>query len=131
MRVLTCCFLLLCSLALSAQTQYIVTPDEDVNRLLNRFSEINETTDKVDGWRVQILATTDRRQLESAEADFKDTYPSIPVDWVHNSPYYKLRAGAFFTRREADRLRQQLSRDIEGVYLVQDEVEESELLKMY
>jgi hypothetical protein len=50
---------------------------------------------------------------------------------VHNSPYYKLRAGAFFTRPEADRLRQRLSQDIEGVYLVRDEIEESEILKMY
>jgi hypothetical protein len=131
MRPLLCGLFLVIYAVVGAQTQYVVTADEDVNQLLNRFSEINETTDVVDGWRVQILATTDRRQLETAEADFQETYPSIPVDWVHNSPYYKLRAGAFFTRPEADRLRQRLSQDIEGVYLVRDEIEESEILKMY
>jgi hypothetical protein len=123
---------LLFTASLSAQQRnLIVTPDADVDRLLNLFSEINEIEEEVEGWRVQILATTDRRQLETTEREFKANYPSVPVDWVHNAPYYKLRAGAFFDRQEADRLRQTLSRDFEGVYLVKDEVEETELLKMY
>ena len=116
---------------LTAQRSLVVTTDPDVERLLNLFADVSEREDKLEGWRVQILATTDRRQLESTERDFKSKYPSIPVDWVHNSPYYKLRAGAFFDRSEADRLRQRLMREFEGVYLVKDEVEETELLKMY
>ena len=109
----------------------VITPDADVTQLLNHFADVNEVQDKVEGWRVQILATTDRQQLERTERNFKSTYPSVPIDWVHNSPYYKLRAGAFYTRQEADRLRHTLTREFEGVYLVKDEVEESELLKMY
>lgn len=133
MRAFLLCFalLLVASALVAQQRNLIVTPDPDVDRLLNQFAEINEVEDKVEGWRVQILATTDRRQLESTEREFKLSYPSVPVDWVHNSPYYKLRAGAFFNRREADRLRQTLSEEFEGVYLVKDEVEETELLKMY
>jgi len=124
-------FLLLAASLSAQQRLLVVTPDADVDRLLNLFSEINEVEEEVEGWRVQILATTDRRQLEETERDFKANYPSVPVDWVHNAPYYKLRAGAFFDRQQADRLRQTLSRDFEGVYLVKDEVEEAELLKMY
>ena len=119
------------TVATAQQRNLIVTPDPDVDRLLNLFAEVSETEEEVDGWRVQILATTDRQQLERTENDFKATYPSVPVDWVHNAPYYKLRAGAFFTRAEADRLRQSLSRDFEGVYLVKAAVTEEELLDMY
>ncbi|MGB3802368.1 MAG: SPOR domain-containing protein [Lewinella sp.] len=128
-------FLLLTILAtvsgLSAQRMVAISPDEDVSRVLDLFSEINEREDKVEGWRVQLLATTDRQQLETTEKQFRADYPSVTVDWVHNKPYYKLRAGAFFTRQEAERLRQNLSEEYEGVYLVKDQVEESELLKMY
>ena len=134
MRTLLVFAVVLFATATSRAQQYrnlVVTPDPDVERVLNLFAEVSEAEEEVEGWRVQILATTDRQQLERTEADFKSTYPSVPVDWVHNSPYYKLRAGAFFTRPEADGLRQRLSREFEGVYLVKDEVTEAELLKMY
>ena len=131
MRTLLLFFFATTLSALSAQRMVAITPDDDVSRVLDLFSEINEREDKVEGWRVQLLATTDRQQLETTERQFRADYPSVSVDWVHNKPYYKLRAGAFFTRQEAERLRQNLSEEYEGVYLVKDQVEESELLKMY
>lgn len=131
MRVLLLLLLLPAGAVLSGQRMVAITPDEDVEQVLNLFSEVNEREDKVEGWRVQLLATTDRQQLETTERKFRADYPSVTVDWVHNKPYYKLRAGAFFTRQEAERLRQNLSEEYEGVYLVKDQVEETELLKMY
>lgn len=132
MRTRIALFALVFTTGLCGQrSSVVITPDADVTQLLNHFADVNEVQDKVEGWRVQILATTDRQQLERTERSFKSTYPSVPVDWVHNSPYYKLRAGAFYTRQEADRLRHTLTREFEGVYLVKDEVKESELLKMY
>lgn len=117
--------------SVAAQGTVSVTAEPSVGRLLNAFMQANEATNMVDGWRVQILATTDRQRLETVEARFKQNYPSVPVDWVHTSPYYKLRAGAFLTRQEAERLKYTLSREFEGVYLVRDEVSENELLRMY
>ncbi|MEM8586351.1 MAG: SPOR domain-containing protein [Bacteroidota bacterium] len=117
--------------SIQAQGSVQVTADAPVSRLLNAFMQANEETTTVQGWRVQILATTDRQRLETVESRFERQYPSVPVDWVHTSPYYKLRAGAFLTKLEAERLKFSLSREFEGVYLVRDEVEESELLRMY
>lgn len=119
------------STCVSAQTSVTVNVDPKVMEVTDLFMRNNEAQTKVPGWRVQILATTDRARLETVEADFKVNYPNIPVDWVHTKPYYKLRAGAFFTKQEAERLKFTLSRQFEGVYLVKDEVKESELLKMY
>lgn len=115
----------------SAQNRVVITPDADVARVLNIFADASEVQTQVEGWRVQILATTDRNRLEAVESDFKVNYPSIPVDWVHNKPYYKLRAGAFLKKQEAERLRQTLGRQFEGVYLVKADVGENELLRMY
>ncbi|THH36508.1 SPOR domain-containing protein [Neolewinella litorea] len=131
MRILFSLLVLLTTVPVSAQRMLAVTPDPDVNRVLDLFARVSEREDKIDGWRVQLLATTDRQQLEKTEREFKANYPSIIIDWVHNKPYYKLRAGAFFTRQEAERLRQRLSTEYEGVYLVKAEVEERELLEMY
>ena len=126
--LVTCAVLSTC---VSAQTSVNVDVDPKVETLTDLFMRSNEATGKVPGWRVQILATTDRARLETVETQFKVNYPNIPVDWVHAKPYYKLRAGAFQTKQEAERLKFTLNRQFEGVYLVKDEVKKSELLRMY
>lgn len=116
---------------LTAQSGVSINVDPAIGDLMELFQAENETVSKVPGWRVQILATTDRGRLETVESQFKVDYPSISVDWVHTKPYYKLRAGAFQTKQEAERLKYTLSKQFEGVYLVKDEISESQLLKMY
>ncbi len=123
--------LLVGSGALSAQSAVSINPEAGIEDLMELFMTENEAETKVDGWRVQILATTDRNRLETVESSFKVNYPSVPVDWVHTKPYYKLRAGAFQSKQEAERLKYTLSRQFEGVYLVKDQVGENELLRMY
>ncbi len=117
--------------SLCAQSSIRIDVDSDVQNVIDIWQLASETQTKVEGWRVQILATTDRTRLETVERQFKVNYPSIPVDWVHNKPYYKLRAGAFRTKGEAERLKYTLGSQFEGVYLVKDEVGENELLRMY
>lgn len=116
--------------SLFAQAVTIKT-EPGIDALMELFQTENESENKVDGWRVQILATTDRNRLNTVEDQFKVNYPSVPVDWVHTKPYYKLRAGAFQTKQEAERLKYTLGRQFEGVYLVKDKVGKNELLRMY
>ncbi|MEM6769913.1 MAG: SPOR domain-containing protein [Bacteroidota bacterium] len=129
-------FVLLFALAVTgpvllAQSNVSIDVEPGIEDLLELYQTENEEVTKVPGWRVQILATTDRGRLESVESEFKVNYPSISVDWVHTKPYYKLRAGAFQTKQEAERLKFTLGKQFEGVYLVKDEINESRLLKMY
>jgi len=124
--------LLTCSTSfLAAQSAVSIKAEAKIEALMELFQTVNENETKVEGWRVQILATPDRRRLETVESAFKANYPSVPVDWVHTKPYYKLRAGAFRTKQEAERLKYTLGRQFEGVYLVKDDVRESELIRMY
>lgn len=111
-----------------AQRSINVQMDSGVKALYSVFVEQNQGSQQIDGWRLQILATTDRQQLESALQRFKNDYPSIRVDWVHSKPYYKLRAGAFASRSEAERLKYVLSKDYSGLYPVKDKINERELL---
>ena len=129
--LLFCIFLSYASTSGLAAQSIVVQPDPEVTRILDAFVTVNDAETKMPGWRVQILATTDRQRLESVQASFKLNYPSVPVDWEHTKPYYKLRAGAFQTKQEAERLKYELSKQFDGVYLVQDEVSESELLRAF
>ncbi len=111
----------LCSFAARAQQNVAIDEDPPIGEMMARFAEINKSKSFVTGWRVQIIATPDRERLESVKQSFQYRYPSIPVDWVHAKPYYKLRAGAFNSKLEAMRLKYILERDYPGIYLVRDD----------
>ena len=115
-------WLLLFSLCTTeAQDNIYYMEDAPIGEMMARFVEVNKNKNFMDGWRVQIMATPDRQRLESVRQSFQYRYPSIPVDWVHSAPYYKLRAGAFQTKLEALRLKYILERDYPGIYLVKDD----------
>jgi hypothetical protein len=100
--------------------------------MIAQYTTNNKAKASVPGWRVQILATTDRQRLESVQQSFRYHYPNVPVDWEHDPPYYKLQAGAFSTKLDALRLKYILSREYEGLYLVRDEtIAKGELLNYY
>ena len=99
----------------------LVEEDAPIGQMMDRFTELNKARSTVTGWRIQIMATPDRQRLENVKQSFQYRYPSIPVDWVHSAPYYKLRAGAFATKLEALRLKYILEQDYPGIYLVKDD----------
>jgi hypothetical protein len=112
--------LFLGSLTLQAQN-VLIEEDAPIGSMMERYAELNKARARVTGWRVQIMATPDRQRLESVKQSFQYRYPSIPVDWVHSSPYYKLRAGAFASKLDALRLKYILEQDYPGIYLVKDD----------
>jgi hypothetical protein len=102
--------LLVTSWRASGQDTISIKEDFEVKQLMRQFIEINSAQSYVTGWRVQVVSTTDRQRLESVRQSLKARYPYLSTSWVHNRPYYRLRAGAFATKLEALQL-QHLLRD--------------------
>ena len=119
-RIITFCLLVF----FAVQTTYAqnVTIEEEpvITEMMEHFVNVNKSKEFVDGWRVQILATTDRQKLENARTAFSYRYPSITSNWEHSKPYYKLRAGAFSSKLETLRLLYLLKTEYPGAYLVKD-----------
>ena len=105
MRLFLICLLLCTFWSLETQAQKItINEDYQVEELMGKFVSINTSKTHIEGWRVQVISTTDRQRLESVRASLKARYPYLSTSWVHNRPYYRLRAGAFATKLEALRL---------------------------
>lgn len=122
---------MLFSIGMSGQSVQI-EEEPAITKMMERFIELNKAKANVDGWRIQILATTDRQKLETVKQTFRYQYPNIPIDWVHSKPYYKLRAGAFSTKLEALRLKYILEQEYNGIYLVRDDaIRPEELIGTY
>ena len=82
---------------------------------------------KIEVWRVQIAATTDRRSVEQARTAFRRNHPGLAIHSTYSDPYYKLQVGACFDKRNAQALLVQLKDDYPGAYLTRDKVPLSEL----
>ena len=124
--------LLLLGFAAVSQAQGNVTEKVDpaVASLMKRYVDGNKSTKTISGWRIQLMATTDRQKVEDALKKFESLYPNINADWVQSKPYYKLRAGAFTTKRDAIATQYLLKNDYPTAYPVQDgEIKPEELTK--
>lgn len=75
--------------------------DPKVTQLFRNWTNNNRANPHIEGWRVQIMASPDRQQVEDARNRFRVQYPDVPAEWTHEKPYYKLRVGAFRNKLEA------------------------------
>ena len=105
---------------LQAQSSITVEEEPTITSMMNRMVELNRYKETIEGWRIQILATTDRRKMEEVRQKFQSRHPKISIDWTHTKPYYKLRAGAFTSKLEATRLLYQLKKDYPSAYPAKD-----------
>lgn len=75
--------------------------DPKITQLQRNWVNVNRSNPRIDGWRVQIMASTDRLQVEEGRNRFRQLYPEVTADLIQEKPYYKLRVGAFRTKLEA------------------------------
>jgi hypothetical protein len=97
-----------------------VEEEYTVSRMMARFGELNKMKSTVPGWRIQLVATTDRRKMEATKEAFMRKHPYISIDWQHAKPYYRLRAGAFKTKLEAMRVLDRLKKDYPSAFPAKD-----------
>ncbi len=66
-----------------------------VNTMMEKFVENGKANENIKAWRIQIITTDDRRQMESAMSTFTSLYPGVNMDWKHVAPYYQVRVGYY------------------------------------
>jgi hypothetical protein len=98
-------YLLLCFALCFAKTVWTqdvqLNEDPKVTQVISNWVSSNRATPRIEGWRVQIMASTDRSSVEQARIRFRSEYPEVAATSVQEQPYYKLRVGAFRSKQEA------------------------------
>ncbi len=90
---------LCCSVNTNAQ-QIIETPE--VGQFMDYFVKIGKQEPYIDGWRIKLISTTDRRALESAKWLLEKNYPNMVYELEHEAPYYSMKVGAYETRIDVE-----------------------------
>lgn len=111
-----------------AEGQITILEEPEVTNLMEQYRRNNITDKVVRAWRIQILTTNNRREMEQGIAKFEMLYPAIPYKWEHNPPYYQVRIGAYELREDLEATLLELKQDFPSALPVQAEMEKKELI---
>lgn len=106
-----------------------VHKDARLDLLMSKQAEINEVTSRDarktgKGFRLMIISTNSREEAIAAKTKVYTYFPELKPYLWHQSPYYKLKAGNFKERKEAEVYQQKLNAYFpKGVFVMNDIIE--------
>lgn len=93
--VLTLGIVVACVCVSLAQDNIKVNTSLSVDRFMQQFVNDGKASESIKAWRIQIITTDDRREMEAAKSTFSAMYPGMNLEWKHVAPYYQVRVGYF------------------------------------
>jgi hypothetical protein len=123
---------LLAGYTVSAQADsgaLVVHKDPRIDLLIKKQAEINEYTTRearsnVQGFRIQVINTTDRGAAIQAKTKVYRLYPELKAYLLYQAPYFRLRVGNFTNRKDAETYQNKLSKEFkQNLFIVNDVVE--------
>ncbi|MDB5122920.1 MAG: hypothetical protein JWP94_1049 [Mucilaginibacter sp.] len=126
------CFFFMASLlpALSlAQTRgkVEVVKDPLIDTLIARRPNLNKAIlnigeETVYGYRVQIFFGSSRQAAYDAQEKFRQEYPDLRTYISYTEPNFKVQAGDFRTRLEAEKLRSELTQTFHTLFIISGKI---------
>ncbi len=107
----------------------IVHKDARLDLLVKKQAEINEATTRESrrtdkGFRLLIISTNSREEAIAAKTKVYSTFPELKAYLWHQSPYYKVKAGNFKDRKDAETYQRKLNPFFpKGVFIMKDVIE--------
>lgn len=113
--------------ATELKAQINVNCDPQVENMMQVFKNANVKETKIEGYRIQIVQTSDRDKVRKLKTELLQDFPDMRVYETYEAPFFKLRTGNFTSRYEAYQVLVQLKEKFNGIFIVPDDIKESEL----
>jgi hypothetical protein len=113
----------------SIQTATVVVhKDPRIDALIKKKIAINKASTNVArtarGYRLLVINTNNRNEAIAAKTKVYTYFPELNAYLQYQAPYFKLRAGNFKTRSEAEKYRKAMTSMFpKGVFIVNDIIE--------
>ncbi|MDN5285727.1 MAG: hypothetical protein JWR38_2001 [Mucilaginibacter sp.] len=128
-----CIFFVLIAVSTQTAAQQVrgkveVIKDPLVDTLIAKRLEMNKGAGGVAsafssiGYRVQIFSGSNRKAAYNAQARLQDQYPELRTYIIYNEPNFKVRAGDFRTRLEAQKLMQELQSSFSSLFIIPEKI---------
>lgn len=132
MKFILPAFLLFVSSHLFAQSESVaVYKDPRIDILLKKQADVNNSSTRSSskrrngpGYRLLVISTNNKADAIAARTKIYSNFPDLKPYMWHQSPYYKVKAGNFTSRSEAQAYQKRLAPHFPGgVFLINDIVE--------
>ncbi len=111
-----------------SQSEITVTAEPSVDKMMERFIAKGKAEENTKAWRIQIITTDNRREMEQARATFSKMYPDMDMEWKHIAPYYQVRVGFFEKKQHLMPMLLELKRTFPAATPVYDSVSKRSLV---
>ena len=107
----------------------IIHKDPRVDLLVKKQAAVNTTTKKANqrsmrGYRLLIVNTNKREEAIEAKTKVYTYFPELKSYLAYQTPYFRLKAGNFKTRDEAEKYRKMMNNLFpKGVFIINDVIE--------
>jgi hypothetical protein len=130
LQITGCCFFIVLFFSFSANAQtrgkLEIIKDPRIDTLAARRVELNKVVGvdagAVNGYRVQIYTGPNRKEAYNAQAKFQEEFPDIRTYVVYSEPNFKVRAGDFRTRMEAEKMQDDLKKWFNGMFIITEKI---------
>ena len=114
---------------MESDAQVIINEEPSIIKLMQIYKGKNAQSPIVRAWRIQIMATSDRMEMEQAYKKFEMLYPQIDYTWEHNPPYYQVRVGAYEKKADLEATLLEMKQDFPLSIPVQDDIAKKDLVE--
>lgn len=114
---------------MKSEAQVIISEEPSIIKLMQIYKSKNAQTPMVRAWRIQIMATSNRMEMEQAYKKFETLYPHIDHKWLHNPPYYQVRIGAYEKKEDLEAILLEMKQDFPLSIPVQDDIAKKDLVE--
>ncbi len=110
------CFALVSINAFAQQGDVTINQDKNIPTLLNLKKELNKDEKVSDRYKIQIY-NGNRSGASSAQKEFHSIYSDWHSKIVFDTPNFKIWAGSFRTRLEADRALKRIKKNFPSAFI--------------
>src|SRR5665213_916264 len=83
---------------------------------------LNSSPETMYGYRVQIFFGSSRQAAYAAQEKFNEEYPDMRTYITYTEPNFKVQAGDFRTRLEAEKLRSELTQMFTSMFIISGKI---------
>ena len=108
--------------SLTGDTLAWVSSSPKLNQAVAKLKEMNTGKQTMPGYRIQVYFGSQRSKANELRAKFNSRFPDINAVVSYQQPNFKVRAGDFRTRMEAQSKLEIVEKEFTGAFVVPDEI---------
>jgi type 1 fimbria pilin len=102
-----------------------IVQDNRIDKVLDLHKQFKTDHPEIEGFKIQIFMDSGNDAVQKANSvveNFTINFPDTPVELTYGAPYYRVRAGNFRTRVEAEGVLKNILPYFSQAFIIKDKI---------